>query len=165
MNDVIRFFVPGVSTGQPRHQTVRTRGKNGAMHQFPAKRNHPIHNYRAAVRYGFMQAGGQMLSGPLSVRIVWVMPRPANRCWKRRPMPREFKDTKPDLDNLEKGVFDELEKLAFENDSRIASVVKAKVIASGDVPDPIGTYIQIGTVKDHEIGLIDQFIRRFEGAK
>jgi hypothetical protein len=46
--------------------------------------------------------------GPLTVRITFIMPRPKNKVWKQKPMPRYCHIKKPDLDNLVKAVLDAL---------------------------------------------------------
>ena len=71
------------------------------------------------------------LDGPLSVELLYVMPRTLNQVWKTKPMPRLPHDKKPDLDNLQKSTWDALNGIVWLDDSQICELVAKKVIASG----------------------------------
>jgi Holliday junction resolvase RusA-like endonuclease len=60
-----------------------------------------------------------------------VFPRPKNKVWKSRPMPREYKTSKPDFDNLGKSICDALNELIWRDDSLIVEANIIKCIASG----------------------------------
>lgn len=127
---MIAFTVPDVPIAQPRPRAVR-RGDRAGM-AGPNKK-HPIHAFQATVRMAIEQAyQGPPLMGPLYVSLTFVMPRPSSMHWKKRPMPRAAHRKKPDIDNLTKGVFDALHKLAWHDDSQVCRLEAAKVIASGD---------------------------------
>ncbi len=70
--------------------------------------------------------------GPVEIEILFIFPRPKNRIWKTKPMPREWKTTRPDLDNLEKSTIDGLNGVAFKDDGQVCSLAAEKVIAAGD---------------------------------
>jgi len=60
-----------------------------------------------------------IISGPISVKLEFVFPRTKSMIWKNKPMLRVPKDTKPDIDNLCKSVFDALNGILFVDDSQI----------------------------------------------
>lgn len=65
------------------------------------------------------------------MRIVFVMPRPSNMIWKKKPMDIVEHTKKPDKDNLEKAVKDALTGIVWVDDSQVWSSQTFKVIASG----------------------------------
>lgn len=73
---------------------------------------------------------------PLDVSITFTFPPP--KSWNKsqkllfKSGVRMFKDTKPDLDNLEKIVFDSMQGIVYINDSRVCEKRSRKVY--GDVP-------------------------------
>ena len=128
--DDLLFTVPAVPVAQPRHRIGTVAGKAMA---FEAKKAHPIHAFKATVRMCASEAyGGPPAEEPLSVFLVFVLPRPKAKCWKTRPTPREPHVKKPDCDNLAKGVMDALTGLLWKDDSQVFSINVAKYIASGD---------------------------------
>ena len=56
----------------------------------------------------------ELFDDPLCASVTFYMLKP-----KSRPKKCLYPDRKPDLDNLEKAVFDALEKVIYTNDSRI----------------------------------------------
>ncbi len=62
---------------------------------------------------------GELLSGPLAVRYSYHFLIPKTKIRKTKPMPK-WKDTKPDWENLAKGVSDAVEKIIYANDGQIA---------------------------------------------
>ena len=72
------------------------------------------------------------ITGPVEVEMLFIFPRPKNRIWKRKPMPREWKTTRGDIDNYIKAVLDGLNGIAFKDDAQIVSLSAQKVIAAGD---------------------------------
>jgi Holliday junction resolvase RusA-like endonuclease len=47
-------------------------------------------------------------------------------------MPREWRDQKPDADNLTKTVMDAMNGVAWRDDAQVCSLSATKVIATGD---------------------------------
>jgi Holliday junction resolvase RusA-like endonuclease len=75
---------------------------------------------------------GPPLDCPLTMRLVFIMPRPASKVWKTRPMHREpYTAKKNDWDNLGKGVSDALNKLLYTDDGLLCQVTVERWIASG----------------------------------
>lgn len=71
-------------------------------------------------------APDEPLTGPLKITIKWCYPLRKSEPKKRREL-AEFKDlpcnTRPDVDNLQKGFFDQMTKAGFwQDDSQLAHV-------------------------------------------
>ena len=66
--------------------------------------------------------------------------------WKRKPMDRKWKTTRPDATNIVKTVEDSLNKIAYRDDSQICKLLFEKYICSG-VESP-RTEIIIKSVED-----------------
>ena len=127
----IVFTVPAVPVAQPRQRHRIVRGPREFVQNYtPAKA--PVNSFKAAVQQAASRAyHGAPLECPLLMSLVFVMPRPKSKVWKKRPMPREPHSGKPDRDNLMKSFQDALEGLLFRNDSQIWAGPVTKVIASG----------------------------------
>jgi Holliday junction resolvase RusA-like endonuclease len=98
-----------------------------------SRKAHPVAAFKATCRLAAQMAySGPPLDCPLSVRLVFVMPRPSALQWKTRPMPRLPHAKKPDVDNLTKSVLDALTGLLWLDDAQIAACSIEKWIAAGD---------------------------------
>ena len=130
------FEVPGTPVAQPRPR-VTVRGKN-AVGYVPA--NHPIHAYRNSIIAGFLELNPvyrRQFTGPVSVAITFWFPRLDSMIWKRKPMLATPKVSKPDIDNLVKGVLDGLETAAAfsKSDAQVVELRAAKwFVQGGGVP-------------------------------
>lgn len=122
---MIRFTVPGqpVGKGRPRIGKV---GQHARMFT-PAK----TANYEDSVRYAAHQAmgGGLPLLGPARVRLDIVLQIPAS--WSARKQQRavdgaEHPTTKPDIDNIEKAIFDACNGIVWRDDVQVVHVEKWK---------------------------------------
>jgi Holliday junction resolvase RusA-like endonuclease len=129
----MKIFIPGEPVAQPRVK-VSTRG-GFARAYVDAK--HPIHAYKQAIRLAYVNAGGEVLEGPVSVRIVCWFDRPESHSKKRR-REREPKITKPDLDNVGKAILDALNEIAYNDDGQVYRLTVEKWY--------VGPYDLIGTV-------------------
>jgi Holliday junction resolvase RusA-like endonuclease len=129
----MRIFIPGDPVAQPR-PTISTRG-GFARAYVDAK--HPIHAYKQAVRLAYVNAGGEVLEGPVEIRIAFWFDRPKSHSKKRRQQ-REPKITKPDADNLAKGIGDALNEIAYNDDGQVYRLTVEKWY--------IGPYDLIGTI-------------------
>ena len=131
---MITFTVPAVPVAQPRQRQRVVKGKGGKIfaHNYtPTK--HPANAFKATARMAAQQAyDGSPLQGPVYVSMLFVMPRPKAMQWKRKPMPREWHDKKPDCDNLVKAILDALNGLMWGDDCQVSAAPPVKVIASGD---------------------------------
>jgi Holliday junction resolvase RusA-like endonuclease len=129
----ITIRCPGVPIAQPRQRqrVIEINGRAMAANYTPKAA--PINEFKAALRYAASQAHeGPPLEGPLSVRVTFVFPRPKHLVWKSKPMLRQPHAKKPDVDNLQKAVFDGLNNVVWRDDSQIYTVHCRKLLASGD---------------------------------
>ena len=117
----MKIFIPGEPIAQPRVK-VSTRG-GFARAYVDAK--HPIHAYKQAIRLAYVNAGGELLEGPVSVRIVCWFERPKSHSKKRRQQ-QEPKTTKPDLDNVGKAILDALNEIAYNDDGQVCRLTVEK---------------------------------------
>jgi Holliday junction resolvase RusA-like endonuclease len=117
----MRIFIPGDPVAQPR-PTISTRG-GFARAYVDAK--HPIHAYKQAVRLAYVNAGGEVLEGPVEVRITCWFWRPKSHSKKRSVTP-EPKTIKPDSDNLGKAILDSLNGIAYHDDSQVYKLTVEK---------------------------------------
>jgi Holliday junction resolvase RusA-like endonuclease len=101
---------------------------------YEAGKTHAIHEYKAAVKAEWLKSGGSKLQGPIMATLTFVFARPKKVPKKAGPL-RLWKATKPDCDNLIKGVFDSLNKLAYDDDGMICECVCRKYFAGeSEVP-------------------------------
>jgi Holliday junction resolvase RusA-like endonuclease len=89
----------------------------------------------------------KLWTGPIIVQIQYIFPITSgftkSKLEQLRVGKRFCKTTKPDLDNLDKAVFDAMQGLLFVNDSQICSRYSEKIY--GEVPM---TKISIKHIKD-----------------
>jgi Holliday junction resolvase RusA-like endonuclease len=129
----MKFFIPGEPIAQPRVK-VSTRG-GFARAYVDAK--HPVHVYKQAIRLAYVNAGGELLEGPVSIRIVCWFERPKSHSKKRRQQ-AEPKTTKPDLDNIGKAILDALNETAYNDDGQVCRLTVEKWY--------VGPYEAVGTM-------------------
>lgn len=132
MNE-IRIIVPAVPVAQPRQRhAIRGKGKQRFVTNYtPSK--HPVTDFKATVRMAARsEYDGPPLQGALSVWALFVLPRSKAKQWKTKPMPRFPHTGRPDIDNLQKSIFDALTGTLWISDSQIAHTNVIKVVASGD---------------------------------
>ena len=130
----IHFIVPAVPVAQPRQRSRIASGKGGkqfVQNYTPAK--HPVNDFKAAVMHAARAAySGPPLDVPLSMHVVFVMPRDNAKVWKTKPMPREpYTKKKGDWDNLGKSLSDALNQLVYTDDGLLCDVRVLRVMASG----------------------------------
>jgi len=125
----IKFKVDAVPVAQPRQRHAMIAGH--ISNYTPSK--HPVNSFKASVAYSAKKEySGPVLDCPIEVEIVAIFPRPKGMMYKTKPMPREYKTTKPDVDNIQKSVYDALNNVLWRDDCLICSSVTKKMIASGD---------------------------------
>lgn len=126
---VIKFEVPCVPVAQPRqrHSVV-----NGHVRNYIPKTD-PVWVFKTALQLAASTVRPEtILSGPIRITLDFIFPRTKSMIWKSKPMIRVPKDTKPDIDNLCKSVFDALNGILFVDDSQIWECHASKYIASGN---------------------------------
>lgn len=149
----ISFKVQMVPVPQPRqrHRLVEAHGKTFTQNYTP-KRD-PVNDFKHEVRESFgawrldsetscanskefPRPTFKPLEGPLAVAMQFYFPRPAYMLKKKYPQDVPLPMASgPDIDNLEKAVFDALNKLAWRDDKQICRVSKSKSwCAAGQLP-------------------------------
>ncbi len=129
----IAFHVPSSPVAQPRQRhAVRTFGdKAVAVNYTPTKS--PVNEFKALIKLAFREAyKGPPLSGAVNMKVTLVFPRPQNKVWKTREMPRYPHTKKPDIDNCLKSILDAIRDIAMADDGQVYSIEAHKYIASGD---------------------------------
>lgn len=124
MNE-IAFVVPGVPVGKGRPRASKT--SVGIRMHTPAK----TLSYEAVVAFAGRQAmaGRDPELGALAVALSIVVPIPGS--WSGRKQERAvarqiLPTTKPDIDNIEKAIFDALNGICWRDDVQVTDVVKSK---------------------------------------
>jgi len=129
----VEFIVQGNPVPQPRqrHRVAHIAGRAYVKNYTP--KADPVNGWKNMIRLVAREAhDGDMLTGPIQCELTYVLPRPKTLCWKTKPTPRIHHESKPDIDNLQKSVFDALNGFLWKDDSQISQVVASKFIASGD---------------------------------
>ena len=132
----MKIFIPGEPIAQPR---VKVSTKGGFARAY-TERDHPIHAYKQAIRLAYVNAGGEVLEGPVSIRVVCLFDRPKSHSKKRRQY-TEPKTTKPDLDNVGKAILDALNEIAYNDDGQVFMLTVEKWYVGPY--DAIGTMIEV----------------------
>lgn len=122
---MITFTVPGqpVGKGRPRIGKV---GQHARMFT-PAK----TVNYEGLVAHAasFVMAGRALLEGAMDVRLVINCQVPAS--WSQKKQKEALAGiirptTKPDIDNIEKAIYDAINGVVWKDDVQVVDVVKTK---------------------------------------
>ena len=129
-NSFIHLTIPGQPMGKQRSRArnIQTKdGRNFNINYTPAK----TVNYETLIKELFITKYPAFvpLTGAISIDIIAYLSIPVSKSKKQKEAMRNgevFPTTRPDVDNIQKIVFDALQKLAFLNDSQIirASVKK-----------------------------------------
>jgi Holliday junction resolvase RusA-like endonuclease len=129
----VEFIVQGNPVPQPR-QRLGLKYIGGKLR--PANytpKDDPVNTWKNMIRLVARQAhDGDILTGPIQCELTCVFPRPKFMQRKTIATPRVFHAKKPDIDNLQKSVFDALNGYLWKDDSQISQVTASKFIASGD---------------------------------
>lgn len=122
---MITFTIPGQPVGKGRPRV----GKVGGFSRLytPEK----TVSYESLVGYSAAQAmaGRPLVDGAVSVRLHIAVQIPAS--WSKAKQQRalagqEFPTTKPDIDNVEKAVFDGMNGVVWKDDVQVVEVAKSK---------------------------------------
>lgn len=144
----ISFTVPCVPVPQPRPRAV-SRGNHASVYNptsiktAEGRKPHPIVEFKAAVRYCAMQAyQGPPLTGPLSMRLRFELPRPKSMIWKKKEMLLAYHTGPKDIDNMAKAVMDALNKLLYVDDGQVCELQAEKLIVAGGEQPHVYVYIE-----------------------
>lgn len=121
----IRFDVPGLPVGKGRARSVRA-GK-GIRHYTPEK----TVNYEAKVAYGARQAMSGLTPYACAMAVTLRITVPIPESWSVRKRSRAAEGlvlptTKPDVDNIEKSIFDAMNGICWKDDKQVVDVHKTK---------------------------------------
>ena len=102
-------------------------------------------SWRQAVKEAAKTAceGINTITGPVTLRISFLVPRPASVSEKKRPYPT----VAPDLDKLIRGVGDALKEAGvYRDDSQVVCIQATKRYAGSKIDDAAGAWIVISEV-------------------
>lgn len=157
----IEIIVPGRPIAQPRHRSgaqlasgerlwaaAKQARTPQHLRQLLSKlvttrvylpKDEPVVAYKQAIRMMAMNKfRGMPWDGPVYMELLFLMPRPKDRIWKTRSMPRYPHEVKPDRDNLAKACKDALNGVAYRDDSQVCDGPISKwVCAGGETPKTI----------------------------
>lgn len=88
--------------------------------------------YEQKIRAIALESGVEALDGDLGVRLIFVYTatkKVANRLQRHEVV---YKESRPDIDNLCKGVLDALNGVLYQDDSRIVNLSAVKVYGYSD---------------------------------
>jgi Holliday junction resolvase RusA-like endonuclease len=99
--------------------------------------------WREAVKWAVIEAGSPKIYGPISLRIVFTLPKPKSAPKRRKTYP----DRKPDIDKLVRSTLDAITEVGLiEDDARVTHLIALKVFPgdSGglDVPGAVITAME-----------------------
>lgn len=122
----IRFTVPGAPVGKGRPK-VSTRGGKFAQMYTPEK----TASYEGMVALAAQQAmaGRPLITGPVDVRMMITLPIPAS--WSKKKQAAALAGQilptkKPDIDNVEKAIYDGINGVVWTDDVQVCDVIKRK---------------------------------------
>jgi Holliday junction resolvase RusA-like endonuclease len=129
--------VPAIPIAQPRPRAV-IRGNHAGV--APAKKEHPIHAFKATVAMAYSAHQSKMAThdraphtGPVQITLKFLFPRTTAMTWKSRPMPRiKYTKKKNDFDNVAKAVCDALNGVAWVDDGQIYRAQVERWYCNGD---------------------------------
>lgn len=116
---MISFFVNGVPIPQGSMRAFSVGGK--ARMKSDNKRTNPWRADVGAVAARVMD-GAPPLTGPVRVRVVFALPRPASVPKDRRGMP----SVEPDLDKLGRAILDALTGVVYRDDGQVVQLLTGK---------------------------------------
>lgn len=140
---MLTFTVPGTPIGKGRARATIAGGH--ARMYTPEK----TVSYEGLVAHSAQvaMAGAPLIDGPASVLLEIVCQVPASWSQKKRRAALNgtvYPTTKPDIDNVEKAIFDGLNGVVWRDDVQVVEVAKRK--RYGDVPGVSVTIIAIGAL-------------------
>lgn len=140
----VEFFVPGIPVQQGSKRPIRTGAAGGykgglRVMDVNAKKLKP---WRALVHDAAVEAvnGAEPMNGPVSAVVTFYFPRPKKHAKMKRPP--VYVDKQPDLDKLERAVYDSLSGVVYDDDKRVVWHNNLKRFAEGDLEPGVRVVIQ-----------------------
>jgi crossover junction endodeoxyribonuclease RusA len=138
---VVDLFVPGIPVSQGSERFFSNNGKVGMA--LSSKLKH-WRSYVAAEAEKQM-VGKEMLEGPLEAILTFTFERPAyHRPNKHYPL---YHYIKPDLDKLQRAVFDALTGVVYKDDCQVSSIHANKCYIT-DYSREAGLHISVFSIGD-----------------
>jgi crossover junction endodeoxyribonuclease RusA len=129
----ISFFVPGAPKPQGSKRGYVVKGRAVLVES-----SNGVKDWRGDVKALAQRSKGDIptcVEGAVSMRIVFLMPRPKYLCTKKRMNDDPPHTSKPDADKLLRAVMDALTGVMFLDDSQVTRLgVEKKYAAYGDAP-------------------------------
>lgn len=121
---MVKIRIPGKPMGKQRARTL----KNGFSYT-PEK----TVSYENMVKLVYHESGGTYMEGPLKacIKIVHDIPKSTSKKNREKMLRGELLPTKkPDIDNVQKIIFDALNGIAYKDDTQIVAVMAEKTYGS-----------------------------------
>ena len=148
----VKLFIPGTPIPMPRAKASR-RGNHIHMRtptKTPSVNDNGVKGFRAAIAIVCaVNHPAKIISGAVRVDCLYLFPRQARKVWKTKPMPRYRHVSRPDIDNLDKMVFDSITQAMdshgvpyiWHDDTQVQCGSHEKWYCSGD--EQPGTFVKI----------------------
>lgn len=118
----MQFFIEGKPQSKLRARTVRNQ-YTGKVHSYTPKKTM---DYENKVRWSYTTAGGKYYGDkPLrvSIQAFYPIPKGFNKVKRENALSGIIRpQTKPDCDNVVKGILDALNGIAYHDDNQVVSV-------------------------------------------
>lgn len=134
MSTVISFTVPGAPIGKGRPR-VSTRGGKFAQMYTPEKTANYEGLIALAAQQEMQKIGHMPILGPVKVYLDIILPVPSSWSKKKQAAALQgqvYPTKKPDIDNVEKALFDGMNGVVWKDDVQAVEVNKCK--RYGDTP-------------------------------
>lgn len=136
--ETISLTIPGEPIAKPRAKGWFNQ-KTKILHHYYSDKS-GIKGYEEYIRETCFKLFKRPVDGPVEIEAEFIFPRPKAMIWKKKPMPRVDKITKPDYDNLLKSLTDAMNGVVFRDDGQVTRGSWKKSIAGGDeIPRTIVT--------------------------
>jgi len=125
MNDIVIFTIPGAPVGKGRPKFAR---RGNFVTTYTPEKTASYENLVKVKAEEVMQ-GRPMFDGPVAVSLMLYVTPPASWSQKkqRQALAGEIYPTsKPDVDNVIKGIFDAMNGIVFADDKQVCDVHVAK---------------------------------------
>ena len=110
--------------GPPR-PLLRPRFANGRAYD-PIKNKHAKKSIASAARAKLFHAQPKTIfTGPLCAQLTFYLPKPKSKI-RKNSTPYPYPDCKPDIDNLEKLIYDALNGIVYKDDGQIIDAILKK---------------------------------------
>jgi Holliday junction resolvase RusA-like endonuclease len=123
----VTIEVSGAPIAKARPRAAKT--KTNKVYMYTPSRTK---DFEYKIRQRAEQAFKKPMQGPVSLTIIFLLPRPKTIYWKTKPMPMVPCTKQPDIDNLVKSVTDSLNGVAFLDDNQVSVLHSYKRYHAGE---------------------------------